>query len=84
MSEQKPTRLNLATVWSIRQAGNRQKALEFLDLLSKYVDNSRERMRECLRDGKEFKGTTPEVAYFNYLLAAQQLIDELYPLETRS
>ena len=82
MSE-KPVTLNPATAWSIRQAGNREKALEFLDLLSKYTD-SRERMRECLRDGTPFKGKPPEERHFRYLLAAKQLVDELYPEEPRS
>ena len=83
MSEQKPAVLNPATAWSIQQAGSREKALEFLDGLSKYT-GSREQMKTCLKDGLPFNGLSRERGYFNYLLAAQQLIDELYPQETRS
>ena len=83
MSEQKPAVLNPATAWSIQQAGSREKALEFLDGLSEYT-GSRDLIRKCLKDDIPFNGPSRERGYFNYLLAAQRLIDELYPLETRS
>ncbi|MCR4325696.1 MAG: hypothetical protein NUV59_02720 [Patescibacteria group bacterium] len=70
--------LNPSTAWSIRQAGNRRKALRVLRVLSEYV-GSRERMRKCLRYGREFRGRPEEVNYFRYLLLAKGLIDELYP-----
>ena len=82
MSE-KPAVLNPATAWSIQQAESREEALKVLHGLSNYVD-SRERMRDCLQSGQPFKGASREERYFRYLLAAQQLINELYPQEPRS
>ncbi|MDP2648412.1 MAG: hypothetical protein Q8P19_00765 [bacterium] len=83
MTEASKVELNPATAWSIRQAGNRKKALKSLRLLSEYVDSGRERMRKCLRYGGEFKGRPNEVAYFQYLLAAKGLMDGLYPIRPK-
>jgi len=85
MSETKPVVLNPATAWSIRRTGNRKAALQFLTGLSEYTGKARERMRRCLESGESFTSDEPrEEGYFRYLLAAKDLIDEIYPPETRS
>lgn len=77
-------RLNPATVQAIHKTGDRQKALQVLDSMVSHTHNP-EKIRQCLFYGAEFEGGhLQDRSYFPYLQRTRQLIDELYPPETRS